>query len=142
MTIHLRRRARLVPLLLLSASQLLTAQPRMSVSANPRFTFQPGNAVVTVTIEQNAENRALLIEADGPDFYTGSTRELAGASSPRVQRFNLKALPPGAYVIAATLVHADGTETRAVTTIDVLESAALAAAQSRQSRVRPLRPGR
>ena len=142
MATQLQRRAGVVLVLLCSGARLLMAQPGLSVSVNPRFTFQPGNARVKVAIDQNADNRSLRIEADGPDFYTGSVRQLEGASSPRVQLIALKALPPGNYVITATLTRADGSTERAATTIEVLESAALYVAASKSPRVRTLGGGR
>lgn len=134
MSIQTRKRAGVLLAFTLCGVQLFAAPPRLAVSVSPRYTFQPGTAQVTVVIERNADNRWLVLEADGPDYYLASFRQIEGASAPRVHQIALKALPPGAYAIGVTLTRADGSRERAVTTIDVMESAAVYLAASRTSR--------
>ena len=134
MSIQTRTRAGALLAFMLCGAQLFAAPPRLAVSVSPRYTFQPGTARVTVVVERNADNRWLVLEADGPDYYLESFREVDGESAPRIQQIPLKALPPGEYAISVTLVRADGSRERAVTTIEVMESAAVYLAASRTSR--------
>ena len=120
---------------LLGGAQPSAAPTRVELSVRPRYQFQPGTAFVTVKVERDPENRWLLLEADGPDYYRASYRQLEGASSPRIQQLALKALPSGTYVITVTVMRADGSRHQASSTIDVR-------GQEEDMRPEPLRQAR
>jgi hypothetical protein len=84
------------------------AGERISVKVSPAVAFAPANLVVRTIIEADADNRAVEIVAESPDFYRSSQMQLEGDRAPRTTRFEFRSLPPGTYDVRATLIGADG----------------------------------
>lgn len=61
----------------------------------------PANVIVNVTIEPDAENHTLLIEADSDRFVRSSEMELSGAQEKRIHTIQFKNLPEGQYTLRA-----------------------------------------
>src|SRR5262245_48379014 len=95
-------------LLVLGIVQLAASPTRLAIAVKPRYAIDPATAYVTVIVDRDADNRALLVETDGPAYYRSSYQQLDGASSPRVHQFALSGLPAGAYAISVTLTRFDG----------------------------------
>ena len=103
----------LVGVLVISAALPLGAGERITLKVSPAVSFAPANLVVRATIESAAENRAVQISAESPDFYRSSEIQLEGEKAARTNRFEFRSLPPGTYEVRATLYGASG-ETRGV----------------------------
>ena len=79
------------------------AGERMTMKVSPAIAFAPANLVVRTTIEADADNRAIEIIAESPDFYRSSEIQLEGDKSARTTSFEFRSLPPGTYEVRATL---------------------------------------
>lgn len=87
----------------------LSAEPaRVLVTVeHGRVRFAPADIRLRVTVEPHAQNRHLLVEADGPAFYRSSYEALTG-ESPRTRWVNWRAAPEGEYDIRATVIDVRG----------------------------------
>ena len=66
-----------------------------------RYFIEPATVRILVAVEPDAENRALLIEADGDQMYRSSELTLTGASDKRLHSIEFRNLPAGAYTLRA-----------------------------------------
>jgi hypothetical protein len=101
-------RATLLGILLLTSILPLDAGARMTLKVSPAVAFAPANMIVRTMIEANAQNRAVAIVAESPEFYRSSEIQLDGEHAPRTTTFEFRSLPPGAYEVTATLIGSDG----------------------------------
>ena len=101
-------RAFFVGILLASATLPLGAGERITMKVFPAVSFAPANLVVRATIEYDAENRAVEIIAESPDFYRSSEIQLEGEKAARTNTFEFRSLPPGTYEVRATLFGTSG----------------------------------
>jgi hypothetical protein len=90
----------------------LGAGARLSMRVSPSLSFAPANLYVRAMIEADRANRGVEIVAESSDFYRASEIELAGDQAPRTAMFEFRSLPPGTYLVRATLL-GHGRETRA-----------------------------
>lgn len=93
-----------VLLLLLTAVSSLGAVERLRLKVTPSVAFAPATLIVRTTIEPDAQNRAVEIVAESPDFYRSSEIELEGDRSPRTTTLEFRSLPAGTYEVSATLI--------------------------------------
>lgn len=78
------------------------------LSRTPRWQFEPGYAVLQVSVEPDARNREYCIDYDGGNSGQ-RCRELDGASAPRTQEpLELRDLPGGEYEAKVSVARADG----------------------------------
>src|SRR5262245_58505698 len=96
-------RMRLALVLLLGTTPV-AASSRLELRASPAVAMAPATLTVHATIEPDADNRELEIEADSPEFYRSSAVELDGARAPHVTTLEFHSLPPGVYAVTATLL--------------------------------------
>jgi hypothetical protein len=61
----------------------------------------PATVSLVVAVEPGARNRALLVEADGEDYYRSSEIELDGDREKRLHTIEFRSLPAGDYVLRA-----------------------------------------
>jgi hypothetical protein len=97
--------------LLASATTLpatLGAGEPITMKVSPAVSFAPANLVVRATIPSDADNRAVEITAESPDFYRSSEIQLEGDKAARTTTFEFRSLPPGTYEVRATLFGANG----------------------------------
>ena len=80
----------------------------------------PAAANLKVTVERDPDNRSVLVVVDGPEYYRASYIQLDGVSAPRIRQMTLKHLPPGSYVVSATVTRADGSRIHATDTIEII----------------------
>ncbi len=83
----------------------------LSMRVAPTVVMAPGAVTVSVTVERDADNRALQIVAESPDYYRSSQIPLDGQNAPRVNVFELKSLPTGLYEVTGVLVRTQGRRT-------------------------------
>lgn len=62
---------------------------------------EPANVRFLVSVEPNAENRFLWVEADSGDLYRASELTLNGAHEKRLHTFVFTSLPGGHYTLRA-----------------------------------------
>lgn len=101
-------------LLLTSSTWPLGAGERMTLKVSPSVSFAPANLIVRAQIEADAQNRAVEIVAESPDFYRSSEIQLDGEHAPRTNTFEFRSLPSGTYEVKATLLGPGGEPRAAV----------------------------
>ena len=67
----------------------------------------PATVRITVSVEPDAKNRALRIEADGDQMFRASQLSLEGANEKRIHAVEFKNLPAGNYVLRAEVLSDD-----------------------------------
>jgi hypothetical protein len=110
----MKLRAFLFGILMASTTLSVGAGERITMKVSPAVAFAPANLVVRTTIEADAENRAVEIVAESPDFYRSSEIQLEGDRAARTTTFEFRSLPPGTYEVRAKLFGADGQQRAAV----------------------------
>ena len=105
-------RACLLTILVASTTLPAGAGERITLKVSPAVAFAPANLVVRATVEADADNRAIEIVAESPDFYRSSEIQLEGDKAARTNTFEFRSLPPGTYEVRAKLLSASG-QTRA-----------------------------
>jgi len=107
-------RACLLGILMTSTTLPIGAGERITMKVSPAVSFAPANLVVRATIEADADNRAVEIVAESPDFYRSSEIQLEGDRAARTTTFEFRSLPPGTYEVRAKLLGVDGQQRAAV----------------------------
>ena len=107
-------RACLLGILMTSTTLPIGAGERITMKVSPAVSFAPANLVVRATIGADADNRAVEIVAESPDFYRSSEIQLEGDRAARTTTFEFRSLPPGTYEVRAKLFGADGQQRAAV----------------------------
>ena len=77
------------------------AKEIVEIRLRGQFWAAPATVPIVVAVEPGASNRALLVEADGEDYYRSSEVELDGEKEKRLHTIEFKSLPAGAYVLRA-----------------------------------------
>lgn len=95
----------------LTSAGALNGNEALSMRVTPTVVLAPGAVTVSVTVERDADNRALQIVAESPDYYRSSQIPLDGQNAPRVNIFELKSLPTGLYEVTGVLVRTQGRRT-------------------------------
>lgn len=83
---------------------------RLTIRVSPSVAFAPANLAVRATITADADNRAVEIVAESPEFYRSSQMQLDGDRAPRTTLFEFRSLPPGTYEVKAILRGSSGSE--------------------------------
>src|SRR2546428_11708088 len=104
----MKLRAILFGVLLLTSTLPLGAGERMTLKVSPSVSFAPANLIVRARIEADAQNRAVEIVAESPEFYRSSEIQLDGERAARTNTFEFRSLPPGTYEVKATLIGPGG----------------------------------
>jgi hypothetical protein len=95
-------------MLMMTATLPLGAGEKMTLKVSPAVAFAPANLIVRAMIVADADNRAVEIVAESPDFYRSSTIQLEGEKAARTNQFEFRSLPPGTYEVRANLFGAHG----------------------------------
>ena len=99
-------RVMLVGALLMSVTSLGGTQ-RLAMKVTPAVSIAPANLRVRAMVQANAENRALEIVAESPDFYRSSRIQLDGEQAPHANIIDFRDVPSGTYEVTASLIDAD-----------------------------------
>ncbi len=98
---------------------------RLTLKVSPAVCFAPANLVVRATVLADADNRAVEVVAESPDFYRSSEIQLDGDKAPRTNMFEFRSLPPGSYEVRAILIGSGGEERASVRqSVNVMASGA------------------
>jgi hypothetical protein len=95
-------------MLMMTATLPLGAGERLTMKVTPAVAFAPANLIVRAMIVADADNRAVEIIAESPDFYRSSLIQLEGDKAARTSTFEFRSLPPGTYEVRANLLGANG----------------------------------
>lgn len=106
--------------ILIAATGGQGATEKLALRVTPNFSNAPSTVTIKATVEPNAANRSLTIEADSGTFYRSSLVQLDGDRAPLVTQVFLKNLPSGEYTVAAELVDNMGGRTIVRRTVIVL----------------------
>jgi hypothetical protein len=96
-------RAALLGFMTVIATLPLGAGERITMKVSPAVAFAPANLIVRAMIVADADNRAVEIIAESPDFYRSSMVQLDGDKAARTSNFEFRSLPPGTYEVRANL---------------------------------------
>jgi hypothetical protein len=91
----------LTAILALSGTTRGDAREVVEIRLHGRYFIEPATVRILVAVEPDAENRALLIEADGDQMYRSSELALTGATEKRLHSIEFRNLPAGAYTLRA-----------------------------------------
>ena len=98
-----------VPLLIAVVSAApIVARNRLTLAAGPAVAMAPANVVVRLTIDADADNRAVEVVVDSPGFYRSSEIPLEGDRAPQKTIVEFRSLPAGVYDVGATLLGPGG----------------------------------
>jgi hypothetical protein len=90
-----------------SANQI-TASDAVSVSVSPTVANEPARVTIRVSVEPDADNRALDVITESENFFRRSYRQLEGERSARTSVFEYDGLPAGDYQVRVVLIAEDG----------------------------------
>jgi hypothetical protein len=99
---------RVVLAVLVLAAVPLHGNDRLAMRVSPSVAYAPANLLVRASVEADAQNRALQIIAESPEFYRSSEIQLDGDRAPRTSMFEFRGLPGGMYRVRAVLKGAGG----------------------------------
>jgi hypothetical protein len=91
----------------LSANQM-TASDAVTVTVSPTVAHEPARITIFVSVEPDADNRALDVITESEDFFRRSYRQLEGDRSARTTTFEYNGIPAGDYEIRVVLIGVDG----------------------------------
>lgn len=95
------RTTMLVAVMLVSGALLAPAEEIVEIRVRGHYYAAPATVPIVVAVEPRAENRTLVIEADGEDYFRSSEVELNGEKEKRLHSLEFTSLPAGAYVLRA-----------------------------------------
>ena len=111
-------------ILLASVFVLTTAtgftETRLDLRVSPHISAAPGTVRVRTTVVPHADNRELIVEAEGENFYRRSDVGLEGEREPTVREFTYSNLPEGSYKIAVRLLDIGGERASAIQQVEVV----------------------
>jgi hypothetical protein len=84
------------------------ADEGFNIRVSPEVCYEGCDVRVVVRVPPDAENRALVIEADSPMYFRGSEIDLSGESA-ALHTLTLHSPPSGEYVIRARVARANST---------------------------------
>jgi len=94
-----------------NSDELLT----MRVSA-----YVPGSLTIQLTIDGDADNRALDVSVEASDYYRSSQIQLDGERAPRIRVLELRRLPTDMYEVTGVLVGSKGPRAKVIRIARVL----------------------
>jgi len=74
----------------------------------PRVAFGPVDVKLLVQVEPHPENRRLHLVLDSEALYRSSETELEGVEAPKSHFVSWRAVPPGDYLLTATVYRTGG----------------------------------
>ena len=93
-------RSRVLFILILVGAILVPVSTRtqgLRIAITPHISFEPAAVRVSASVEPDANNRRLVVEADSGTHFTASELPLDGAQAARTTYVWLKNLPAGQY---------------------------------------------
>src|SRR5258708_28876507 len=89
-------------------TMVVGAKEPLSMRVSPAISFAPANLVIRTSVEPDANNRGMEVDADSDGFYRSSAIQLDGDRAPKTRTFEFRSLPPGEYEVTAVVIGGDG----------------------------------
>ncbi len=80
------------------------AQDLVKIRMSGRYYAEPATVHMTISVEPNADNRVLRIEADGENFFRATDLQLEGSHAPKTHTVSFKNVPAGNYMVRAQVL--------------------------------------
>jgi hypothetical protein len=77
------------------------AKEIVAITVHGYYFAAPATISITIAVEPGASNRALIVEADGDDYFRSSMIELDGEREKRLHPVEFRNLPAGEYKLRA-----------------------------------------
>ena len=94
--------------LIVTAVMPMNGLEPLTIAVSPAFAFAPATLKVRLRIEPNADNRRLIIVADGAELYRSSEVQLEGEQAPKTIELSFRDVPRGDYQVYAVLTDTVG----------------------------------
>jgi hypothetical protein len=78
------------------------------VRVSPAVATEPARITILISVEPDADNRALDVITESENFFRRSYRQLDGERSARTSVFEYDGIPAGDYDVRAVLIAVDG----------------------------------
>ena len=91
-------------LILIAASPRVPAKELIEIRIRGYYFPAPATIPVTVAVEPGADNRALIVEVDGDEYYRSSGKDLDGEHEKRLHTLEFRNLPAGRYALRARVM--------------------------------------
>ena len=95
------------------------AREVVGIVLHGKYFSEPATVRIVVDVEPDADNRRLLIEADGADLFRSSELGLSGKDEKRMHTFVFKNLSAGHYTLRAEVRSASQVRGRATSEVVV-----------------------
>jgi hypothetical protein len=105
------KRSRVLFVLVLIAAAIVPVSTRsqgLRITIAPKISFEPAAVRVAASVEPDANNRRLVVEADSGVHFTASELPLDGAQAARTTYVWLKNLPAGQYEVRVRVEQGHG----------------------------------
>ena len=94
--------------LVVVATTIANAKEAVSIRVSPTVVIAPADLNVRISVQPDAQNRALEFVADSDTFSRTSLVQLDGDRAPITTMMHLRGLPRGEYVFVAVVIGSDG----------------------------------
>jgi hypothetical protein len=84
------------------------AADKLGMRVSPAMVFEPATLRIQLSVEPDADNRALRVVAESVDFYRSSEIQMDGEQAPRSSVVSYRSLPAGDYSVQGVLIGANG----------------------------------
>jgi len=78
-----------------------SAEEMVQIRLRGHYYAEPATVQITVAVEPASNNRTLVIEADGDNYFRSSALLLDGQNEKRLHSVEFKNLPAGSYTLRA-----------------------------------------
>lgn len=82
----------------------LPAKELIEIRMRGHYFAAPATIPVTVAVEPAANNRTLIVEVDGEDYFRSSGKDLDGENERRFHTVEFRNLPAGRYALRARVM--------------------------------------
>ena len=82
----------------------LPAKELIEIRMRGYYFAAPATIPVTVAVEPGANNRTLIVEVDGDNYYRSSGKDLDGENERRFHTVEFRNLPAGRYALRARVM--------------------------------------
>jgi len=108
------RTAMLVAVILVTGTLLAPAKEIVEIRVRGHYYAAPATVPVVIAVEPRSENRTLVVEADGEEYFRSSEVELDGEKEKRLHSLEFTRLPAGEYILRAQVKSKSGVLATAV----------------------------
>lgn len=108
--------------LALALPSSLLSDAALTLRVSPQAMLAPGFVTVRATIAANADNRAMDVVAESPNFFRSSRLSLDGERAPRVNEVVFRSLPAGRYEVSVTLLGTTGRRATASRWLQIVDT--------------------